>query len=544
MPSILVVEQEPRSIERIREALTAEGWKTRVVGSQAEALQAGASEAPDLVVVSADIAGIEAVASSFSRSAGGPGVVALLGENAAQSGVGGIEADELLAEPFSNLELQTAVRRALAARRTAGSPAPPPAAGNEPKLTSRDIFGDMLAEVEKEVAATPGQATANQAAAARRDQELNRKLEQTLSGVLGFGAPQRPKPAAPAPPAPATGASPPKRPAEAGDELDALISRTLSGLGSTARSPASPSGAFARPAEPPASPAAAAPAPPRPQPPPPVPVAPPPATVPEARKPARTAADLDLSALEEMARPRRRAEPPPAAPVAPPVTQAPVASPPPAADAISPPAPPAAGPAPQPAAPAIPSRVPPAPPAAPRSVAPPVPAAPPHADAPMATQQIPIAAGGQQAGERFGQYTLQEKIAAGGMAEVWKARMRGVEGFQKTVAIKKILPHLTDNSEFIGMFIDEAKLAAQLTTPTSSRSTTWGRSAATLHRHGVRRGLGPARHHERGAQAGPAAAARLGAPRRLAALLRPRLRAPQARLRGRELGLVHRDVSP
>src|SRR6266699_2212674 len=48
------------------------------------------------------------------------------------------------------------------------------------------------------------------------------------------------------------------------------------------------------------------------------------------------------------------------------------------------------------------------------------------------------------------------------MAEVWKARMRGVEGFQKIVAIKKILPHLSDNQEFIEMFIDEAKLAAQL----------------------------------------------------------------------------------
>src|SRR5207245_1457367 len=65
-------------------------------------------------------------------------------------------------------------------------------------------------------------------------------------------------------------------------------------------------------------------------------------------------------------------------------------------------------------------------------------------------------------GTRFGQYVLLEKIATGGMAEVWKARMRGVEGFQKIVAIKKILPHLSDNREFIGMFIDEAKLAAQL----------------------------------------------------------------------------------
>jgi TonB family protein len=65
-------------------------------------------------------------------------------------------------------------------------------------------------------------------------------------------------------------------------------------------------------------------------------------------------------------------------------------------------------------------------------------------------------------GARFGQYVLLEKIATGGMAEVWKARMRGVEGFQKLVAIKKILPHLSDNQEFVEMFVDEAKLAAQL----------------------------------------------------------------------------------
>lgn len=65
-------------------------------------------------------------------------------------------------------------------------------------------------------------------------------------------------------------------------------------------------------------------------------------------------------------------------------------------------------------------------------------------------------------GIKFGQYVLLEKIATGGMAEVWKARMKGVEGFQKIVAIKKILPHLSDNQDFIEMFVDEAKLAAQL----------------------------------------------------------------------------------
>jgi TonB family protein len=65
-------------------------------------------------------------------------------------------------------------------------------------------------------------------------------------------------------------------------------------------------------------------------------------------------------------------------------------------------------------------------------------------------------------GTVFGQYTLEEHIATGGMAEVYKARMIGMEGFRKTVAIKRILPHLTDNDEFVNMFIDEAKLAAQL----------------------------------------------------------------------------------
>ena len=80
----------------------------------------------------------------------------------------------------------------------------------------------------------------------------------------------------------------------------------------------------------------------------------------------------------------------------------------------------------------------------------------PAAAAPAVEEEDPVD------GIRFGQYVLLEKIATGGMAEVWKARMRGVEGFQKIVAIKKILPHLSDNQDFIGMFIDEAKFAAQL----------------------------------------------------------------------------------
>jgi len=67
--------------------------------------------------------------------------------------------------------------------------------------------------------------------------------------------------------------------------------------------------------------------------------------------------------------------------------------------------------------------------------------------------------------DRFGQYELLQKIDSGGMAEVFRARRTGVEGFQKIVAIKKILPHIADNDEFITMFADEAKLAAELNHP-------------------------------------------------------------------------------
>jgi len=89
-------------------------------------------------------------------------------------------------------------------------------------------------------------------------------------------------------------------------------------------------------------------------------------------------------------------------------------------------------------------------------------AAAPLQAAPSSTPLPREAEGEEDDGIHFGQYVLLERIATGGMAEVWKARMRGVEGFQKTVAIKKILPHLSDNDEFVEMFVNEAKLAAQL----------------------------------------------------------------------------------
>jgi len=62
----------------------------------------------------------------------------------------------------------------------------------------------------------------------------------------------------------------------------------------------------------------------------------------------------------------------------------------------------------------------------------------------------------------FGEYKILKKIATGGMAEVFLAKRIGMKGFEKLLAIKRILPQFSENEEFIAMFIDEAKLAAKL----------------------------------------------------------------------------------
>ncbi len=68
-------------------------------------------------------------------------------------------------------------------------------------------------------------------------------------------------------------------------------------------------------------------------------------------------------------------------------------------------------------------------------------------------------------GTRLGRYELLLAIAKGGMARVWAARQHGQRGFSKTVAIKTILPHLAEEVEFERMFLDEARLAAQIHHP-------------------------------------------------------------------------------
>ncbi|HEV2852492.1 MAG TPA: TonB family protein [Thermoanaerobaculia bacterium] len=460
MPSILVVEQEPHYVERINAALSAEGWHVRVVPGVDQALQAAAADAPDLVMAGTDVPGFAVLAFSFSREAGGPGLLGLAPAepaDPADSANGQDRADGRLVKPFTDQQVVLAARQALLARRQNAAATPV----KDQKLTSHDIFGDVLAEVEEDgVPPAPAPRPAAPVAAAPKpapahDDEVQRRLEKTLSGVLG--PEPRPRPAA-APTAP------PRRAETGVGDVDALLSKTLSNLelGRTktgVRPPVAP----APPQAVPAAPAAAAAPRPAPAPPAaPAPATPPPAAAPPARPtppaiPAqegtavrKRVGDFDFSELEELARPTR---PGPAAGTSAPARPAAPAPPRPAPPKPEPlPFTPQPVPAPVGASVRAPSAVP-AVPAVPADIA--------------ATQRIPVFTEepGDQAGERFGQYTLLERIAVGGMAEVWKARMRGVEGFQKTVAIKRILPHMTDNAEFVGMFIDEAKLAAQLTHP-------------------------------------------------------------------------------
>ena len=62
----------------------------------------------------------------------------------------------------------------------------------------------------------------------------------------------------------------------------------------------------------------------------------------------------------------------------------------------------------------------------------------------------------------FGKYYLLERINVGGMAEVFTAKTFGVEGFERLLAVKRILPNIAEDEEFIAMYIDEAKIAVQL----------------------------------------------------------------------------------
>ena len=64
--------------------------------------------------------------------------------------------------------------------------------------------------------------------------------------------------------------------------------------------------------------------------------------------------------------------------------------------------------------------------------------------------------------QQFGKYVLLERIAMGGMAEIFRAKKLGADGFEKELVIKRVLPHYSEDEAFITMFKDEARIVANL----------------------------------------------------------------------------------
>jgi TonB family protein len=601
MSLILVIEQDSSYIERIKGALAAEGWTVQVVADGVAAQAMAARNVPELVLVSTTAPGAGDLLRSFGRARGGPGAMALLagGEPAPAA------ADAVLAKPFTDEQLRVAVRRCLSrGQKAAAEAAAAKAASAGAQLTSQDLFGDLLAEVEEEARPKPARPAASRPATS----DIDKQLQQTLSGMLeGTRTKARP----------ATGVTPPPRPATAPTAaLGATAAAAAAGVKAAAPPAASPATAKpAAPAPPPARVAeapSAAPAPPL------APAAPPPV--------AATAPPAEIAAPAPLPKPAPPVAAPPAAaaPVAAaPAVSPPVAAPPPAAPTVaavpvaaapSRPATPSK-PRPEPAidevedllsqtlsglgvgpkprrstaaVPPPPRQEPPAPSPAPAREEPPAAEAPPPVEPPPAEaprreppkekesrgrdrgraseqltpppmQVVSVVSPPEPRGldtvrveapkpavpDQFGAYSLLDRVAIGGMAEVWKARMKGVEGFQKTVAIKKILPHLTDSVDFVTMFIDEAKLAAQLNHPNIIHIYDLGKldddyyiAMEYVEGKDLRSILNTARRVERPMPTGLAllVAARLASALDYAHRKRD--------FDNRELGLVHRDVSP
>src|SRR6185312_7247666 len=163
-----------------------------------------------------------------------------------------------------------------------------------------------------------------------------------------------------------------------------------------------------------------------------------------------------------------------------------------------------------------------------------------------ATLGIPGAMGADPAvEEQFGPYAVYERLGVGGMATVHRALERGVEGFERYVALKRLLPHLAEDASFIKAFVREAKLASLLTHINIvqiyelgrvgteyfiSMEYIDGRDVRTILRH-ARKVTGPAPIH-----------VTVG----LVLQLCEALDYAHTKIddRGMPLGVVHRDVSP
>ena len=148
-------------------------------------------------------------------------------------------------------------------------------------------------------------------------------------------------------------------------------------------------------------------------------------------------------------------------------------------------------------------------------------------------------------GIRFGQYVLLRRIARGGMAEVFLAQQRGLEGFDRRVAVKRILPHLADSPDFVKMFLSEAKLAALLSHPNIVHIYDFGKVEndyfiAMEYVEGIHTGQAFKMADRDRERLTPTLVARIGADAATALHYAHELTSSN----GGPLGLVHRDISP
>jgi TonB family protein len=474
--AILLLDYEPRTAVRVTEALASLGCQLVTARDVDGAVAACAKVEPQVVLTTSVLPRlkVEDAITQLRARAGlrhTPFLVLMSGYTGhdPRADAEKLGAQDIIAKPFSNSDLLDHVRALMnrpraesrssaesraevleALRRAGGT-------GDPGTITSKDLFGDLLAE----------------------DQGTNRA---TAPG----GGVRPPAAETPAPPTPSP-ARGPAAPLDAG----ATVDQALANLERT------------------------------------------PAKTPRARK---EAAEVSVDKLLEdtlsgldLHKPRHGGKPAPAVPE----TPAPPAPPQPIAPSPERPTEPFAGP---PELPPVPQE----PFGQPGAVSP-AQAPPPELGAPE-VEHLPAPL---PSGTPFGQYELMEPIATGGMAEVYRARMRGVEGFQKIVAIKRILPHLTDNDEFLSMFVDEAKLAAQLQHPNIIHIYDLGKVDRSYY---IAMEFIDGRDLRSILQTLEDKRERL--PLGLALFIASRLAAAldyahrKRDLQGRAMGLVHRDVSP
>jgi serine/threonine protein kinase len=147
--------------------------------------------------------------------------------------------------------------------------------------------------------------------------------------------------------------------------------------------------------------------------------------------------------------------------------------------------------------------------------------------------------------ETYGRYQLLKKLATGGMAQIYLARQLGPEGFEKLLVVKRILPHLAENEEFVTMFLDEARIAARLNHPNvvqifdlGAQDDSFFIAMEFIHGEDIRRVW---KHADK-----------IGKPIPLALICRMIIDAcagldyahKKADQSGRPLNIVHRDISP